>query len=268
MENIGYLECLIKLLNGYSSVDTDNDIESQQFFQKIIKLILTQIRHMIKYNPARSEQLTVLGGIPLIIHLSHQNNYNNIIIPIIAELINSTQFVRESLKKENCIENLINFIKDQSSHEFLSTMIDNLIEWLKGDKEYVESYIVQDNVFSDLNKIIHQSFSTNLNEYLNILLELITNSDTIEKKYFTTNEIVKYLFASLVEINFWNNKDVHLINLVMDYLYLLAKNKKDDKVFLTEIKLMKIIDKIKLLTEEHNLIIVEEKLKKIYAVLR
>ena len=63
--------------------------------------------------------------------------------------------------------------------------------------------------------------------------------------------------------NSLNNKDIHFMNKVMDFYLILIKYKKKDIAFLNKINFKRNMEKIKAVSKEKHLIIIEEKLKKI-----
>ena len=65
--------------------------------------------------------------------------------------------------------------------------------------------------------------------------------------------------------NSLNNKDIHFMNKVMDFYLILIKYKKNDIAFLNKINFKRNMEKIKAVSKEKHLIIIEEKLKKIEA---
>lgn len=264
MENLGYLECLLKLLNGYAFIETHNDIE-KTFFLKVTKFILIQIKHMIKFNHGRCEQLAILDGIQILKTLSTSNNFNQILIPIFTEMIGSTRYVRDTLKSHNAIELIFNFISNKNYKEFFSEMIKNLLIWLENDKLYVEVFILNGSNFSNMFMDIHEILSVDLLEYLQILINFFSLSQEIEKKFFDDNLLVKMVWTSMINNNFIKSNDIMLMNRVVDFFDLIFENKKKEQNFLYEINFFKVLDSIKVKTKELNLIIVDEKLKKIFS---
>ena len=70
----------------------------------------------------------------------------------------------------------------------------------------------------------------------------------------------------IIEISL-SNKDIHFMNKVTDFYLLLIKHKKNEIEFLNKINFKKNIEKIKMVSKEKHLIIIEEKIKKIEALL-
>jgi hypothetical protein len=250
-------------LHGYAFIETENDTD-KLFFQKITKIILIQIKNMIRFNSARCEQLAILEGIPILSGLAIYNLYNHILIPIFSDIISSSRFARDCLKKVNALELILNFINNKSYKEFFSEMIKNLLIWLQNDKIYVESFILHENNFSNIFLDIHENLSIDLIDYLSVLLNIFDLSGEIERKYFDDQNLVKLTWDSLVGSNFLKSNDILLMNKIVDFFDLFVENKRNDHAFIKEINFLIILDNIKSVTKENNLIIVDEKLKKIY----
>jgi hypothetical protein len=248
--------------------DTDT---TDQDKSSLVKTLLNQINHMIKLNPARCEQLALLDGISVLTKLAQgtlHNSYTQLLISIFSELINSTKIVREILKKINTLELIISFIKNKIFKDNLLDVIRNLLEWLEYDKVYVENALIQDNIFNNLFLDINEVMNNrNLSEHISLLLEFFHLSENIENKYFSNKVLVKIIMESIVSSNIIDQKDIHLLNRVMDFCVSLARNKKSDANFLSEIHFNEILNKIKAISKEKNLIIIEEKIKKIQTFL-
>jgi hypothetical protein len=219
---------------------------------------------MIRFNSARCEQLAILDGIPILTGLSVYNLYNHILIPIFSDMISSSRYVRDCLKKVNALELILNFINNKSYKEFFSEMIKNLLIWLQHDKVYVESFILNENNFSNIFLDIHEILSVDLIDYLSVLLNFFDLSGEIERKYFDDQNLVKLTWNSLVNSNFLKSNDILLMNKIVDFFDFIVENKRHDDVFMGEINFLKILESIKGVTKENKLIIVDEKLKKIY----
>jgi hypothetical protein len=219
---------------------------------------------MIRFNSARCEQLAILDGIPILTGLAVYNLYNHILIPIFSDMISSSRYVRDCLKKVNALELILNFINNKSYKEFFSEMIKNLLIWLQHDKVYVESFILNENNFSNIFLDIHEILSVDLIDYLSVLLNFFDLSGEIERKYFDDQNLVKLTWNSLVNSNFLKSNDILLMNKIVDFFDFIVENKRHDDVFMGEINFLKILESIKSVTKENKLIIVDEKLKKIY----
>jgi len=219
---------------------------------------------MIKLNLARCEQLTILDGVAVIISLSNTNLYNSILIPIFCEMITSTKFVRNELKKANALPLILSFIKNETNEEFLKDLINSLLIWLEADKKYVEGYLTEKENFDELFKCFEELICDNLINHLSVLISFFKISDSIQIRFFNSDSIVRRIWESLVKFDFLQTKDILLINVIMDFLDFLVRNRKNDRKFLEEIDFYKLLDNVKALTKDHKLIIVEEKVKKIY----
>ncbi len=102
---------------------------------------------MIKLNDSRCVQTVNLDGIQTIMNLSKLEIYNNLIIPIICELISSTASVREELKKYDCISLIYFTAKSTDNINFYHDIISFILYWLIHDKEYIEDFLTQENIF-------------------------------------------------------------------------------------------------------------------------
>ncbi len=219
---------------------------------------------MIKFNSARCEQLAIMDGIPILTGLANYNLFNHILIPIFSDMISSSKFVRDCLKKLNALELILNFINNKSYKEFFGEMIKNLLIWLQHDKIYVEAFILNENNFLNLFADIQEIISTDLIDYLSVLLNFFDLSGEIERKFFEDQKLVKMTWASIVNSNFLKSNDILLMNKIVDFFDAIVENKRNDHILLNEINFFKVLESIKSVTKENKLIIVDEKLKKIF----
>jgi hypothetical protein len=75
--------------------------------------------------------------------------------------------------------------------------------------------------------------------------------------------LVKNVIKVIENNNCINNKDIHLMNKIMDFLEFLINNRNEDKEFLNDINFMRTLEKIKAISKERHLIIIDEKIKNI-----
>jgi hypothetical protein len=219
---------------------------------------------MIKLNRGRCEQFAMLEGISTLCKIANSSeNYNTVLIPIFTELIDSTVFSRDKLKQANALELILYFVKNKSYKDHFHELIRSLLEWLGYDKNFVEEIIIQENNFVTLFQNINDELTSNLTDYLSVLNEFFRNSETIEKQFFNSSLLVKSIIQSINTSNALGQKDILLLNKIMDFYESLIKNKNSDSTFLTEINFNRTLDKIKSISKENNLIIIDEKIKKI-----
>lgn len=262
MENIGYIEFLLKLLNDYSSLEIDNPSD-QIFFQKISRIILIQIKHMIKLNDSRCEKIVNLDGIIILINLSKMDIYNNLIIPIICELISSTSFVRETLKKFDCMALIHNTTKNTENINFYCDTISFILYWLVHDKNYIENFITNEGIFFDFFNDLFKKLNTRLLDHIKIILEFCEASNKISNYFFGNNILVSQVVDNLIKNDLTINKDIYFLNKILDFLDLLTQSFNSEKFTVIEGELGLLLDKIKVISEKNNLVIIAEKIRNI-----
>jgi hypothetical protein len=262
LEKIGYLEFLLKLLNSYSSLEIDNESD-QLFFQKISRLILIQIRHMIKLNESRCEQIINLDGLESLINLSKLEIYNNLIIPIICELISSNAFVRETLKKYNCIALIYYTAKSTENINFYHDTISFILYWLIQDKEYIENFLIQEEVFFEFFNNLFLKLNSRMIDHLTLILEFFEASNLITNIFFQNNVLVSQVVDNIFKNDLNINKDVCFLNKILDFLDLLMQSLNSEKFHIMHGQLGVMLEKIKVISEKNNLVIIAEKIKNI-----
>jgi hypothetical protein len=249
LENLGYIEFLIKLLINFSR---DND---RKEYNEYIDIILNQVKLIIKLNSGRCEQFVHLDGLNVINKLLYRNQYAPMICPILSELILSTKYVREELKKINAFEILIKLINKEN----FADIINNILFWLNDDKQYIEAYFSQDNSFIQIITQVSECFE--LNDYLSILLKFFEESEISQIKYFANNKLIYDIMDLILSSKTKENKEIYLIIKIIDFLDYLVTNRRNEIQFYKDIQLFVILDWTVKVSKENSLVILEEKIK-------
>ena len=261
LEKIGFIDILLKLLNKfcYSSNLSDNNSS-----QKIIKKILNQINQVIKLSKSRSELFVMSDGVNIICSLANIYKGNEIIyqiISILSELINTTNFNMNKLKQSKALELIIKLLIGKKDSKIIKELTQIILNWMEEDKVFIEKYIIRDDKFHSLFKNLSNILNDNEIEFIQLLNDFFKASEEVTNKFFSDDNLLSEIIEKIE--NSPNNKDIHFMNKVMDFYLLLIKYKKKEIKFLNRINFKKIIEKIKSISKERHLIIIEEKIKKI-----
>ena len=265
LESIGYIDILLKLLNKfvYSS-----DISHNQTSQKIIIKTLNQINQIIKLSKSRSEIFVLADGINIICSLTNiikGNEYIYQVIYILSELINATNFTRNKLKQSKALELIVKLLIEKKDFKIIKELTQIILNWIGEDKTFIEKYITREDKFHNLFQNLINVLNNNENDFIQIINEFFRVSEKVTNKFFKDNNLIVEIMK-IIE-NFLNNKDIHFMNKVMDFFLLLIKHKKKETEFLNKINFERYIEKIKTLSKEKHLIIIEEKIKKIEMII-
>ncbi len=251
-------------MNGYANIETENDID-RQFFQKITKKILSGLKAMVKFNPSRCEIIALSEAIPLFVSLASTEMYNKILIPIFSDMISSSKFVRDCLKSVNALQLILTFLCNKSYKVFFADMIKNLLTWLQHDKSYVSVFLLEQSHFVSVFKNILTSLSRDTNDYLSIILKFFDVSEEVEKKFFSDDMMVVNTWKNIIDKDLSRYNDCLLLLKIVDFFEKICKYK--DRDFLINIDFFNVLENTRKITNQNKLIIVEEKLKKIYTKL-
>ena len=227
LESFGYIDILIKLLNRFIFC---SDISQNHSYQKI-KI----------------------------------NEFIYQIIYILSELINATNFTRNKLKQSKALELIVKLLIEKKDFKIIKELTQVILNWIGEDRIYLEKYITREDKFHKLFQNIINVLNDNENDFIQILNEFFKQSEIITNKFFKDNNIIIELMK-LID-NSLNKKDIHFMNKVTDFYLLLIKHKKNEIEFLNKINFQKNIEKIKMVSKEKHLIIIEEKIKKIEALI-
>ena len=265
LESIGYIDILLKLLNKfvYSS-----DLSNNQTSQKIIIKTLNQINQIIKLSKSRSEIFVLADGIDIICSLTtiiKGNEYIYQVIYILSELINATNFTRNKLKQSKALELIVKLLIEKKDFKIVKELTHIILNWIGEDRFFLEKYITREDKFHKFFQNIINILNDNENDFIQILNEFFKQSENITNKFFKDNNLIIELMK-IIEISL-SNKDIHFMNKVTDFYLLLIKHKKNEIEFLNKINFKKNTEKIKMVSKEKHLIIIEEKIKKIEALL-
>ena len=261
LENIGYIDILLKLLNKFVC---SSEISNNEHSIKIIKKVLNQINQIIKLSKSRSEIFVLADGVNIICSLANiikGNEYIYQIIYILSEMINGTNFTRNKLKQSKALELIVKLLIEKKDFKIIKELTQIVLNWMGEDKHFIEKYITREDKFHALFQNLGNALNNNENDYIQILNEFFKASEVISNKffkdYYLIKEIMKIIESSL------DKNDIHFINKVMDFFLILIKFKKNDISFLDKINFKKSIEKIKSVSKENHLIIIEEKIKKV-----
>ena len=261
LEKIGFIDILLKLLNKfvYSSNLSDN-----YTLQKIIIKMLNQINQSIKLSKSRSETFVMSDGVNIICSLSNIIKGNEIIYQIIlifSELINATNFTRNKLKQSKALELIIKLLIGKKDSKIIKELTQIILNWIEEDKIFIENYIIRDDKFHYLFKNLSDILNDNEIEFIQLLNDFFRASEEVTNKFFKDEKLLSEIIKKIE--NSPNRKDIHFMNKVMDFYLLLIKYKKNEIEFLNKINFKRNIEKIKIISKERHLIIIEEKIKKI-----
>ena len=265
LESIGYIDILIKLLNRFVLC---SDISQNHLYQKIIIKVLNQLNQIIKLSKSRSEIFVQADGINIICSLANvikENEFIYQIIYILSELINATNFTRNKLKQSKALELIVKLLIEKKDFKIIKELTQVILNWIGEDRFFLEKYITREDKFHKFFQNIIIVLNDNENDFIQILNEFFKQSETITNKFFKDNNLIIELMK-LID-NSLNNKDIHFMNKVTDLYLLLIKHKKNEIEFLNKINFKKNIEKIKMISKEKHLIIIEEKIKKIEALI-
>jgi hypothetical protein len=267
LENIGFIDTLLKLLNKfvYSSELFIND---KQLTQNLIAKIINQISQIIKLSKSRSESFVMADGLDIMCSLANNieaGAYINQIVDILSELINATNFTRNKLKQSKTLELIVKLLIERKDMKIIKELTQIILDWVGEDKNFIEKYIIKDDKFHKLFKNLNIVLNDNANEFIQLLNDFFRASEEVEHKFFQDDNLVLDTIKTIENAS-TNNKDIHLMNKVMDFYIFLIRNKKDQLEFLNKINFKRSIEKIKAISKERHLIIIEEKIKKLDAI--
>ena len=269
LENIGFIDTLLKLLNKfvYSSELFIND---KQLTQNLIAKIINQISQIIKLSKSRSESFVMADGLDIMCSLANNieaGAYINQIVDILSELINATNFTRNKLKQSKTLELIVKLLIERKDMKIIKELTQIILDWVGEDKNFIEKYIIKDDKFHKLFKNLNIVLNDNANEFIQLLNDFFRASEEVEHKFFLDDNLVLDTIKTIENASN-NNKDNHLLNKVMDFYIFLIRNKKGQTEFLNKINFKRAIEKIKAISKERHLIIIEEKIKKLDAIIQ
>ena len=268
LENIGYIETLLKLLNKFVYSFELFAPDNQQT-QNVIAKIINQISQIIKLSKSRSESFVMADGLDIMCSLANNSeggDYINQIVDILSELINSTNFTRNKLKQSKTLELIVKLLIERKDTKIIKELTQIILDWVAEDKNFIEKYIIKDDKFHKLFKNLNIVLNDNANEFIQLLNDFFRVSEEVEHRFFQDENLVLDAIK-VIEHSSNNHKDIHLMNKVMDFYIFLIKNKKDQTEFLNKINFKRTIEKIKAISKERHLIIIEEKIKKLDSII-
>ena len=264
LENIGIIDTLLKLLNKFV-YSSELFLPNNQSAQNIIGKIINQISQIIKLSKSRSESFVMADGLDIMCSLANNiegDAYINQIVDILSELINATNFTRNKLKQSKTLELIVKLLIERKDMKIIKELTQIILDWVGEDKNFIEKYIMNGDKFHKLFKNLNVVLNDNANEFIQLLNDFFRASEEVENKFFQDDNLVIDTIKT-IENALNNNKDIHLLNKIMDYYIFLIKNKKEQPEFLNKINFKRSIEKIKAISKERHLIIIEEKTKKL-----
>ena len=261
LENIGYIDILLKLINKFNY---SSDISNDKPTLKVITKILYQINQIIKLSKSRSEIFVLAEGIDIICSLANiikGKECIDQIVYILSELINATDFTRSKLKQSNTLELIVKLLMEKKDLKIIKELTQIILNWMGEDRHFIEKYITREDKFHNLFKNLSNVLNNNENDFIQILNEFFRVSEEVTNKFFKDNILIEEIIGKIEKS--LNNKDIHFMNKVMDFYLLLIKYKKNESSFLNKINFKRSLEKIKSVSKEKHLIIIEEKIKKI-----
>jgi hypothetical protein len=265
LENIGFIDTLLKLLNKFV-YSSELFFPDNQLTQKVIAKIINQISQIIKLSKSRSESFVMADGLDIMCSLANNNieggGYINQIVDILSELINATNFTRNKLKQSKTLELIVKLLIERKDMKIIKELTQIILDWAGEDKNFIEKYIIKDDKFHKLFQNLNIVLNYNANEFIQLLNDFFRVSEEVEHKFFQDDNLVLDSIKT-IEIALNNNKDIHLLNKVIDFYIFLIKNKKEQIEFLNKINFKRSLEKIKAISKERHLIIIEEKIKKL-----
>jgi hypothetical protein len=267
LENIGFIDTLLKLLNKFV-YSSELFLPDNQSSQNVITKIINQISQIIKLSKSRSESFVMADGLDIMCSLANNmegGSYINQIVDILSELINATNFTRNKLKQSKTLELIVKLLIERKDTKIIKELTQIILDWVGEDKNFIEKYIIKDDKFNKLFKNLNIVLNGNPNEFIQLLNDFFRASEEVEHKFFQDENLVLDTIKTIENAS--NNKDIHLMNKVMDFYIFLIRNKKDEIEFLNKINFKRSIEKIKAISKERHLIIIEEKIKKLDAII-
>jgi len=267
LENIGFIDTLLKLLNKFV-YSSELFLPDNQSSENVIAKIINQISQIIKLSKSRSESFVMADGLDIMCSLANNmegGSYINQIVDILSELINATNFTRNKLKQSKTLELIVKLLIERKDTKIIKELTQIILDWVGEDKNFIEKYIIKDDKFNKLFKNLNIVLNGNPNEFIQLLNDFFRASEEVEHKFFQDENLVLDTIKTIENAS--NNKDIHLMNKVMDFYIFLIRNKKDEIEFLNKINFKRSIEKIKAISKERHLIIIEEKIKKLDAII-
>ena len=267
LENIGFIDTLLKLLNKFV-YSSELFLPDNQSSENVIAKIINQISQIIKLSKSRSESFVMADGLDIMCSLANNmegGSYINQIVDILSELINATNFTRNKLKQSKTLELIVKLLIERKDTKIIKELTQIILDWVGEDKNFIEKYIIKDDKFNKLFKNLNIVLNGNPNEFIQLLNDFFRASEEVEHKFFQDENLVLDTIKTIENVS--NNKDIHLMNKVMDFYIFLIRNKKDEIEFLNKINFKRSIEKIKAISKERHLIIIEEKIKKLDAII-
>ena len=264
LENIGFIDTLLKLLNKFV-YSSELFLPDNQSTQNVIAKIINQISQIIKLSKSRSESFVMADGLDIMCSLANNiesGAYINQIVDILSELINATNFTRNKLKQSKTLELIVKLLIERKDMKIIKELTQIILDWAGEDKNFIEKYIIKEDKFHKLFQNLNIVLNYNANEFIQLLNDFFRVSEEVEHKFFQDDNLVLDSIKT-IEIALNNNKDIHLLNKVMDFYIFLIKNKNEQIEFLNKINFKRSLEKIKAISKERHLIIIEEKIKKL-----
>ena len=167
------------------------------------------------YTYEEAQKIVMNNGINIICNLVDNkkidtNLFSKNIILILSELVESSDFCREKLKQSKTLDLIGKMLisckktnKKTNNNEKIKIIIQIILSWMREDKNFVEEFIIKDEIFLSLFENLNSYLGDNISEYLTILNDLL-NSDEFVEKFFTCDNLVKNVIELLGKTNMHN----------------------------------------------------------------
>ena len=113
LENLGYIDTIIKLLQTYA-YDEGNNIN---FNLQTVELLIKQLSLLIKSNRSRCELFAMSDGIDVVCSLAmtmnKENASTNQLIDILSELMNASEYTKDKLKESKTLEFVVKIVNNK-----------------------------------------------------------------------------------------------------------------------------------------------------------
>ena len=113
LENLGYIDTIIKLLQTYA-YDEGNNIN---YNLETVELLIKQLSLLIKSNRSRCELFAMSDGIDVVCSLAmtmnKENASTNQLIDILSELMNASEYTKDKLKESKTLEFVVKIVNNK-----------------------------------------------------------------------------------------------------------------------------------------------------------
>ena len=113
LENLGYIDTIIKLLQTYAY----DEVNNINFNLQTVELLIKQLSLLIKSNRSRCELFAMSDGIDVVCSLAmtmnKENASTNQLIDILSELMNASEYTKDKLKESKTLEFVVKIVNNK-----------------------------------------------------------------------------------------------------------------------------------------------------------